>query len=313
MSADERAQFLEWHQGQEGKVFSNKELLAYCMDDVNVLRQACCAFRNLFLKLFKMDPFREAITISFICSKVFRTMFLKPDTLGIIPRAGYRLGDKQSIEGLKWLAYIGRDKNIIHAANGREVHLGGVPNVKVDGYCQYTNEVFEYLGFFWHGCLCMANRHSPIGNTNETLQNRYEETMARLEKIKNAGYKIVSVWECEFQKLLRENTGLETELSSHPFVTQAPINIRDALYGGRTEATKTYRKVVDGEEIQYVDVISLYSYICKYGKFCVAHPKAYVGADCPRDWLDREGIVKCRVLPLGSCTIQYFRTKAIPD
>jgi hypothetical protein len=30
MSVEERAQFLEWHQGQEGKVFSNKEeLLAY--------------------------------------------------------------------------------------------------------------------------------------------------------------------------------------------------------------------------------------------------------------------------------------------
>jgi hypothetical protein len=56
MSADERAQFLEWNQEETAKVFSNKEeLLAYCMDDVNVLRQACCAFRNLFLKLVKMD------------------------------------------------------------------------------------------------------------------------------------------------------------------------------------------------------------------------------------------------------------------
>jgi hypothetical protein len=62
------------------------------MDDVNVLRQACCAFRHLFLKLVKMDPFREAITISSICSKVFRTTFLKPDTVGFIPRAGYRMG-----------------------------------------------------------------------------------------------------------------------------------------------------------------------------------------------------------------------------
>jgi hypothetical protein len=79
LSADERAQFL-WHEEQAGKVFSNEELLAYCMDDINVLRQACCAFRNLFLKLVKMDPFREAITISSICNKVFRTMFLKSDT-----------------------------------------------------------------------------------------------------------------------------------------------------------------------------------------------------------------------------------------
>jgi len=31
--------------------------MAYCMDDVNVLRQACCAFRNLFLKWSKLTPF----------------------------------------------------------------------------------------------------------------------------------------------------------------------------------------------------------------------------------------------------------------
>jgi G:T-mismatch repair DNA endonuclease (very short patch repair protein) len=92
------------------------------------------------------------------------------------------------------VSVIGRDKNIIHAGNGREVHLAGVPNVKVDGYCKDTNEVFEYLGCFWHGCFCMPNRHTSIGSTNETLQNRYEETMARLQRIKYAGYNIVSIW-----------------------------------------------------------------------------------------------------------------------
>ena len=111
-------------------------------------------------------------------------MFLKPDAAGIIPRAGYRMGDRQSIKGLQWLAYMGRTRKIIHAGNGKEMHLPGVPNVKVDGYCQETKEVFEYLGCFWHGCLCMPNRHKPIGNTEETLENRYEETMASLKKPK---------------------------------------------------------------------------------------------------------------------------------
>jgi G:T-mismatch repair DNA endonuclease (very short patch repair protein) len=50
----------------------------------------------------------------------------------------------------------------------------------------------------------MPNRHKPIGDTDEALLNRYEETMARLQKIKNAGYKVVSIWECEIRKLLRE-------------------------------------------------------------------------------------------------------------
>ena len=62
MPTDERTQFMQWYEEQKGKLFSNKdELLAYCMDDVNVLGQAWCAFRNLFLKFVKMDPFREAI------------------------------------------------------------------------------------------------------------------------------------------------------------------------------------------------------------------------------------------------------------
>ena len=42
-------------------------------------------------------------------------MFLKPDAVGIIPKAGYRMGDRQSIEGLQWLAYMGRTRKIIHA------------------------------------------------------------------------------------------------------------------------------------------------------------------------------------------------------
>jgi hypothetical protein len=41
-------------------------------------------------------------------------------------------------------------------------------------------------------------------------------------------------------------------------VKNSPINIRDALYGGRTEAAKMWYKAKQGEEIHYVDVISLY-------------------------------------------------------
>ena len=102
MSADDRAQFLAWYEEQKDKIFHNKEaLLAYCMGDVNILRQAWCAFRNLFLKLVKMDTLREALTISSICNKVFRTIILKLDTVSFIPRGGYRLGDRQSIEAIQ--------------------------------------------------------------------------------------------------------------------------------------------------------------------------------------------------------------------
>jgi hypothetical protein len=55
ISVDERAQFLEWHKEQKDQVFCNKDkLLAYCMDDANVLREACCAFRNFFLNWLRL-------------------------------------------------------------------------------------------------------------------------------------------------------------------------------------------------------------------------------------------------------------------
>jgi hypothetical protein len=42
MSKEERARFLEWYVTAKDNIFDNKkELLAYCLDDVNVLRMAC--------------------------------------------------------------------------------------------------------------------------------------------------------------------------------------------------------------------------------------------------------------------------------
>jgi hypothetical protein len=37
----------------------------------------------------------------------------------------------------------------------------------------------------------------PIGNTEEILEKRYEETMARLQKMKDAVYTVDSTWVCE--------------------------------------------------------------------------------------------------------------------
>ena len=78
------------------------------------------------------------------------------------------MGDRQTVEALQWMAYIGRTCNISQAGNGIEVRLARI-NVKVDGFCEEANEVFEYLGCFWHGCLCMPNRHKRIGKTEETF------------------------------------------------------------------------------------------------------------------------------------------------
>ena len=79
------------------------------------------------------------------------------------------MGERQSVEALQWLAYIGRtSNNVTRAGNGTEVDLPRVRNVKVNGYSAETNEDFEYMGSFWRGCRFMPNQHKPITNTEET-------------------------------------------------------------------------------------------------------------------------------------------------
>jgi len=182
-------------------------------------------------------------------------MFLKPDTVGFISRGCTEWESASLLKPFNVWCTLVEQETDSHDGNGREVNLPGVKNVKVDGNCEERKEVFEYLGCFWHGCQCMPNRHKPIDNTEGILLNRYEETQDRLQKIRDAGYKVISIWGCEFRKLLCDNPDLKNELCSHPYVKYFPVNIRDALYGGGTEATKTYYRVKGDEGIHYEDVI----------------------------------------------------------
>jgi hypothetical protein len=96
---------------------------------------------------------------------------------------------------------------------------------------------------------------------DETLAEKYERTMARLAQITQAGYQVEVQWECNFDEGI---LAVHPELKTHPIVRHGPLNTRNVLYGGRTEAKRLHYKIVEGETIKYVDVTSLYLYICKY-------------------------------------------------
>jgi len=60
-----------------------------------------------------------------------------------------------------------------------------------------------------------------------------------------------------------------------------------------------YKANNNDETIKYVDVMSLYPYICKYFKFPVGHPIIHVGDGCSdiEAWLRMEGLIKCSIVP----------------
>jgi len=182
------------------------------------------------------------------------------------------------------------EKNIMHCRNGREYKPPEVPRISVDGYCPETNTIYEFLGCFWHGHTCQPFRDVAT-LSGDTLAERYERTMARLEQITQAGYQVKVQWECEFEE--------RPELLTHPIVSQSPLCTRYALYGGRTEAMQLHYKVHENETIQYVEVMIHYPYFCKYFTFPVGHPRIHVGDAC-KDMvacLHMEGLILCTIVP----------------
>jgi hypothetical protein len=72
----------------------------------------------------------------------------------------------------------------------------------------------------------------------DTLAERYEQTMARIEQIKRASYHVISQWEYKFNE--------KPELLEHPIIKHTPLITRDAPYGERIEAMRLHYKIREG-------------------------------------------------------------------
>lgn len=65
---------------------------------------------------------------------------------------------------------------------------------RVDAYDEHTNTVYEYLGSFWHGNpdIYPPTEIHPV--CKKTYGELYEQTMNRIQTLRNAGYNVVYVW-----------------------------------------------------------------------------------------------------------------------
>ncbi|XP_024941493.1 uncharacterized protein LOC107268426 [Cephus cinctus] len=313
MPTGQRDQFLAWYNEQRsaGYVFNFRtEFIDYCRSDVAIFRQACVSFRAMFLQHGSVCPFSESTTIASACSRVFRKNFLRDEQIAILPPGGYRYCEKQSRKALLWLLSLEHrwGCTIVHAGRTREYRLPeGTP---VDGYYHDADtglrHVLQFQGCFWHGCpKCYRINRDTRLHTGESMDARFERTLAMSDKIRYLGYELTEIWECEFDRWISDpaQATLYRTLNENPLVAQPQLEPRDAFFGGRTGNTVSFYEVEGSERIHYVDVCSLYPFISKTGKFPVGHPRVYVGDDCRELTGDHnnidsvEGLIKCVVLP----------------
>lgn len=88
---------------------------------------------------------------------------------------------------------------INHARNGGEVK---VAEMKVDGYCQDIEECWEFFERFYHGCLKCFSRKTVNPKLKRTMQDLYDDTMNKLERLKDAGLKVQYIWEHDWDALV---------------------------------------------------------------------------------------------------------------
>jgi len=85
----------------------------------------------------------------------------------------------------------------MHGRNGREYKVPELPQCSVDGYCPETRKIYVFFGCYFHGHTCLPFR--DVNTTSgDTIADRYERTMSRLEQITRSGYVVKVQWECDF-------------------------------------------------------------------------------------------------------------------
>jgi len=107
---------------------------------------------------------------------------------------------KVSISYLKFISKL-YDINIQHGENGDEFNI---PNTrfKADGFCQETNTIYEFHGTIYHGDprCCNSNDYNWFGKNYGEL---YQKTLEREQLIRDLGYKLVVMWEYDWDNINR--------------------------------------------------------------------------------------------------------------
>jgi len=245
----------------------------------------------------------ECITIAGACNRDLRENRLEENKIAVEPAHGWFDRSKTSKVAREYLHITqkqleAKGKTLQHRDNGGEFSIPGT-NYKADGYCPKDNTVYEFQSCFWHGCTtCFKNRHEKHYRlADRTFHEVHKETVQRIQKIRQQGYNVNTIWECQWMKMKEDDPDLKAEAEILKFVE--PLNPRDAFFGGRTETFKLHLRADRDRKIRYKDFKSLYPYVNKACRYPVGKPKLILNPEST-DISDYFGLIKCQVLaPYG--------------
>jgi hypothetical protein len=292
------AKFKAWHEEESHKYVPHttvewdyqQQLRAYCKQDCDVLAGALQCLRDGFLDadpyiimghgmtafcLCPVDPLCY-LTMAQVCQQLYIAGMYAADT-------GFRIAHiplpdrPQTPAKVKWLL---REEERTHSriwkacTNLREwIADDGLP---VDGFSERNGgrHVYEYYDCHERGCLacCQSDvRNSKYGCTNRVA---YNTTITRLATLRKLGYTVHVRWS-------HDEAGeavVDTSLPVYDCMASQRQRNDGGFYGGRVEVFKPMWKCEEGEKIQYIDVVSLYPWVCATQRMCTGVPEIHIGS-----------------------------------
>lgn len=310
----EKQQFDEWFETVKGEEYNHfSQLIYYCIRDVEVLSKICLKFAQIFYNLSGIFALTECFTLSQLIFDIFRQNYLKANTLGITPLNNYSKKLNTSNVARKYLCYkrnfetINTQKLLIVP----EFSIPKTPRIVADGLL--VREDNSSLLLFLHGCFwhfhkdCLETKYLDYQMRKPDLARemlkRSERTNRQLEHLKKIGYKFEIVYECVFNKLLKNNMELAYLINNSYYFYGDRLKIGDAMRGGRVEAFKMFfsNKIDKTRKVAYSDIQSLYPAVLYNHIMCIGHPIIYRDGDCEffmntNELLNIHGVIKAAIL-----------------
>ncbi len=240
-----------WYDENEDKPYNPWEATRlYCRQDVMILKQGCEILRNMFIETSKIDPF-QSVTIASVCQKIYLQNDMPTGSIAV-------LNDKSA-----QLKFVAQEEYLNYISNtlGRElVRQYKVGSFICGAYDSEAKTVYEFNGCYFHGCPSCY----PGSFFNKKLQARMASILAKTQdkesKLKKEGFKVVSMWGCEWAEMKKD---IPRNIWEYQDDT---IDYREAIQGGRTEVFQSYAESTDDMLIRYSDYVSLYPSVMS-GKF----------------------------------------------
>lgn len=112
------------------------------------------------------------------------------------PKCSSRISKQET----KWLDSLGIPDDKEHRQ--KKINIGK-SYIKPDGYMPNTNTIYEFYGDYWHGNINVLDSNIINYLNKKTIKELYIRTIERENLIKNAGYNLITIWESDWKKLVK--------------------------------------------------------------------------------------------------------------